>query len=64
MMIHNSLHPRDDVDSLYVLRKEVGRGVEYGVEASIQTLEDYIEIPEEDWLKRSKQITEAEAEQK
>ena len=44
--MHNELHLRDDVDRLYVLRKEGGRGlarIEDSVEASIQRLEDYIE---------------------
>ena len=41
-----SLHPRDDVDRLYVSRKERGRGlasIEDSVDASIQGLEDYIQ---------------------
>ena len=46
MIMHKALHPRDDVDRLYVSRKEGRRGlasIEDGVEASIQRLEDYIE---------------------
>ena len=46
MTMHKALHPRDDVDRLYVSRKEGGRGlanIEDSVEASIQRLEDYIE---------------------
>ena len=46
MTMHKSLHPRDDVDRLYVSRKEGGRGlasIEDTVDASIQRLEDYIE---------------------
>ena len=46
MTMHKALHPRDDVDRLYVSRKEGGRGlasVEDSVDASIQRLEDYIE---------------------
>ena len=45
MTLHKALHPRDDVDRLYVSRKEGGRGlasIEDSVDASIQ-LEDYIE---------------------
>ena len=45
MAMHEALHPRDDVDRLYVSRKEGGRGlarIEDSVEASIQ-LEDYIQ---------------------
>ena len=46
MTMHKTLHPRDDVDRLYVSRKEGGRGlasIEDSVDASIQQLEDYIE---------------------
>ena len=44
--MHKALHPRDDVDRLYVSRKEGGRAlasIEDRVDASIQRLEDYIE---------------------
>ena len=44
--MHKILHPRDDVDRLYVSKKEGGRGlasIEDTVDASIQRLEDYIE---------------------
>ena len=44
--MHKALHHRDDVDRLYVSRKEGGRGpasIEDSVDASIQRLEDYIE---------------------
>ena len=43
--MHKALHPRDDVDRLYVSRKEGGRGlasIEDSVDESIR-LEDYIE---------------------
>ena len=46
MTMHKALHPRDDVDRLYVSRKEGGRGlasIEDSVDTSIQLLEDYIE---------------------
>ena len=46
MTRHKVLHPRDDVDRLYVSRKEGGRGhasIEDSVDASIQRLEDYIQ---------------------
>ena len=46
MTMHEALHPRDDVDRLYVSRKEGGRGltsIEDSVDASIQRLEDYIQ---------------------
>ena len=39
MTMHKALHPRDDVDRLYVSRKEGGRGlasIEDSVDASIQ----------------------------
>ena len=44
--MHKALHPRDDVDRLYVSRKEGGRGlvsIEDSIGASIQRFEDYIE---------------------
>ena len=47
--MQKALHPRDDVDRLYVCRKVGGRGlasIEDSVDASIQRLEDYIEKPE------------------
>ena len=37
--MHKALHPRDDVDRLYVPRKEEGRGltsIQGSIEASIQ----------------------------
>ena len=43
--MHKALHPRDDVDRLYVSRKEGGRGlasIEDSVDTSIQRLKDYI----------------------
>ena len=46
MTMYKALHPRDDVDRLYVSRKERGRGqasIEDTVDAPIQRLEDYIE---------------------
>ena len=44
--MHKALHHRDDVDRVYVSRKEWGRGltsIEDSIDASIQRLEDYIE---------------------
>ena len=44
--MHKALHHRDDVDRLYVSRKEGGRepsSIEDSVDASIQWLEDYRE---------------------
>ena len=46
MTMHKALHPRDDVERLYLSRKEGGRGfasMEDSVDASIRRLEDYIE---------------------
>ena len=46
MTMHKALHPRDDVDRLYVSRKEGGRwlaSIEDSVDASIQRLKHYIE---------------------
>ena len=46
MTVHKTLHPRDDVERLYVSIKEGGRGlasVEVRVDASVQRLEDNIE---------------------
>ena len=45
MTMHKELHPRDDVDRIYVPRKK-GRGlasIKDSVNTSIQRLEDYIE---------------------
>ena len=50
MTMHNALHPKDDVDRIYVSRKEGGRGlacIEDSVDASIQRLEDYMEKHEQ-----------------
>ena len=49
MTLYKALHPRDDVDKLYVSRKEGGRGlacIEGSVDTSVQRLEDYIEKQE------------------
>ena len=46
MTMHKALHPRDDVDRLYVPRKEERRGlarIKDNVDTSIQRLEDYTE---------------------
>ena len=46
MTMNKALHPRDNVDRLYVSRKEGGRGlasIEDTDDASIQQLKDYIE---------------------
>ena len=43
MTIHKAFHPRDDLDRLYVPRKEGGRGlasIEDSFDASMQRLED------------------------
>ena len=46
MTMYKALRPRDDVDRLYVSRKEIGSGfanIENSVDSSIQRLEDPIE---------------------
>ena len=46
MTMHKALNPSDDIDRLYVSRKEGGRGltsIEDSVNASKQRLEDYIQ---------------------
>ena len=46
MTMQKALHHRDDVDKIYVSRKERGRGlgsIEDSVDTSIQQLEDFIE---------------------
>ena len=46
MTMHKALHPKDDVDRLYVSRKGGGRGIASirdSFDASIQWLEEYIE---------------------
>ena len=51
MPMHKALHSKDDVDRLYVPRKEGGRGlasIEDSVDISIQRLEDYIKNTKED----------------
>ena len=45
MTTNKALHPRDDIDRLYVSRKERGKAlasIEDSVDASMQRLEDYI----------------------
>ena len=45
IIIYKALHPRDDVDRLYVSRKEGGRGLtsfEKRVDASIKRIKDNI----------------------
>ena len=49
MTVHKALHPRHDVDRLYVSRKDGGRGlasIEESVDALIQRFEDYIQKPD------------------
>ena len=50
MTTHKALHPRDDVDRIYVSKKEQRRrlaSIEDSVDASTQRLEDYIEKHEQ-----------------
>ena len=51
MTMYKALNPRDEVDRLYVSRKEGGRGlanIEDSVDVSIYRFEDYIKNVEED----------------
>ena len=50
MTMHKALHPRDDVDRLYVSRKEEGElpSIEDSVDASIQKLKANMKNAEED----------------
>ena len=60
--MHKALLPRDGVVRLYVSRREGGRGltsIEYGMETSIQRIEDYIESEEEVWLQAPETILKA-----
>ena len=60
MTMYSALHPRDDVDRLYVLRKEGGRGlisIEGSVDASILRLVDNIEKHERGLITASRNDT-------
>ena len=47
--MHKTLHPRDDVNKLYVSSKEGGRGLlEDSVDALIRRLKDNIKSAKED----------------
>ena len=59
--MHKALHLRDDVERLYVSRKEGGRGlasIEDSVDASIQRLEDYIQKHERRLITATRNDTE------
>ena len=61
MTMQKNLHPRDDVDRLYVSSKEGGRGVasiEDSVDASIQRLKDYIQKHERELITTTRNETE------
>ena len=61
MTMHKALHPRDDVDRLYVSRKEGWRGlasIEDSVDALIQRLEDYIQKHEGGFIVATRHETE------
>ena len=60
MSRHKAWYPRDDVDRLYLSRKEGGRGlasIEDSVYASIQWLEDYTEKHKERLITATKNNT-------
>ena len=57
MTMHKALHPRDDVDRLYVSRKEGGwrlASIEDSVDASIRRLEDYMEKHDRELISHQK----------
>ena len=59
MTMHKALHPGDDVDKLYVARKEGGKGLastENRIDALIRRLNDYIEKYEGGLLQPSETI--------
>ena len=61
MTTHKALHSRDDVDRIYVSRKEGGRGldsIEDSVDASIQRPGDYIQKHRERLIKATRNNTE------
>ena len=61
MTMHKALHPRDDVDRLYVSRKEGGRGlasIEDSVDASILRRKDYIQKHEGGFITATRHETE------
>ena len=65
--MHKGLHSRDDVDRLYVSRKEGGRrlaSIEDSVDASIQRLTDYIQKNEGGLITADRNDTEKTDEQK
>ena len=69
MTMHKVLHPRNDVDRLYVLKKEGGRGltsIQSSNNVSIQWQEDCIKSVKEDWLqwRETIQTIQASTEQK
>ena len=50
MIMHKALHPKDDIDKLYVSRKKEGGGfgsTEDCVDATIQCFEEYIKKSKE-----------------
>ena len=61
MTMHKALHPRDDVDRLYVSRKEGGRGLansEESTDTSIHRLENYIQKHEGGLISATRHETE------
>ena len=60
MTMHRALHFRDDVDRLYVSRKEGGRvlaSIEDNVDTAIQRLEDYMEKHKGGWITATRNNT-------
>ena len=58
MTMYKVLHPKDDIDRLYVSRKEGGRGlicIQDRVDVSVR-LKDHVKSVEEDWLQTPETI--------
>ena len=53
--MHKALHPRDDVDRLYVSRKEGERGLA-SIEANVDTSRTTLKSTKADWLQPPEMI--------
>ena len=62
--MHKALNPRDDVDGLYVSRKEGGRefaSIQDRIVPTIQRLEEYVKSAGEGWLQPAETILTTQA---
>ena len=58
-MMYKAVHPRDDIDRLYVSREKAGKGIcsfEECVDASIRGLEDYIKERKERQITKPRNV--------